>query len=105
MDKIRWFEMAILCVYLPKYSITCLGPAKGDLAKTTQFLAYSSWRNLKGKAYVLQILSAFRTLWCCFKTEHLAKNSCPYSLIIPASSKAGRLFPCRSIKRIQWAVS
>ena len=30
--------MAILCVYLPRYSITCFGPPNGRLAYTTQFL-------------------------------------------------------------------
>src|SRR5690606_21802847 len=33
--------MATLWVYLPKYSITCLGPPKGLFAYTTQFLEKS----------------------------------------------------------------
>src|SRR5690606_3772663 len=33
--------MATLCVYLPKYSMTCLGPPKGLFAYTTQFLEKS----------------------------------------------------------------
>ena len=34
----RLLLMATLCVYRPRYSITCLGPPNGRLAYTTQFL-------------------------------------------------------------------
>src|SRR5665647_2697634 len=35
--------MAILWVYLPRYSITLLGPLKGRLANTTQSFLYNSF--------------------------------------------------------------
>src|ERR1044071_4406072 len=49
----RWLLMATLCVYLPRYSITCFGPPKGRLAYTTQSLLYSVFRTFLSTVMLL----------------------------------------------------
>jgi hypothetical protein len=64
MLRKRWLEIAILWVYLPRYSITCFGPKKGRLAYTTQFL------DITALAMVCGIVICFR--------KQAEKSSEPY---------------------------